>query len=97
LKPASERAKEWSGQPELEGAPGLIAHVTRASLHHPALFLLGATLLFAGSAVLTVRLFGDIRSSFQELLPADMPSVRQIDELSRRVGGDGSVLVLVQS
>lgn len=81
----------------MNGASGFIARLTRASLHHPALFLLGAALVFWGSAALTVRLFGDIRSSFQELLPADMPSVRQIDELARRVGGDGSVLVLVQS
>ena len=78
-------------------ATGAIARVTRASLHHPALFLVGATLLFAASSWLTVRLFGDIRSSFQELLPADMPSVRQIQELVRRVGGDGSVLVVVES
>jgi uncharacterized protein len=97
LRTASEGSKERSGQPELNDGLGLIAHVTRASLHHPALFLFGAAVLFGGSGVLTVRLFGDIRSSFQELLPADMPSVRQIDELSRRVGGDGSVLVLVQS
>jgi predicted RND superfamily exporter protein len=74
-----------------------VGRVTLASLRHPALFLLGAAVLFWGSGVLTVRLFGDIRSSFQELLPADMPSVRQIEELSRRVGGDGSILVLVQS
>jgi uncharacterized protein len=84
-------------EPVQEAGHGLIARITRASLHHPALFLLGAALLFCGSGVLTIRLFGDIRSSFQELLPADMPSVRQIDELSRRVGGDGSVLVLVQA
>jgi predicted RND superfamily exporter protein len=90
-----------TSQPEKQAgevlARSLIARITLASLHHPALFLLGAVLVFCGSSVLTVRLFGDIRSSFQELLPADMPSVREIDELSRRVGGDGSVLVLVQS
>ncbi|HMK74431.1 MAG TPA: hypothetical protein VK454_13880, partial [Myxococcaceae bacterium] len=80
-----------------EASTGAIAGITRASLHHPALFLAGATILFALSCVLTVRLFGDIRSSFQELLPADMPSVRQIQELVRRVGGDGSVLVVVES
>lgn len=84
-------------EPAGNAAQGLIARITRASLHHPALFLIGAAVLFWGSALLTVRLFGDIRSSFQELLPADMPSVRNIEELSRRVGGDGSVLVLVQS
>jgi predicted RND superfamily exporter protein len=89
--PASEQ------KPAQKAGHGLVARITLASLRHPALFLLGAVLVFGGSSILTVRLFGDIRSSFQELLPADMPSVRQIDELSRRVGGDGSVLVLVQS
>jgi uncharacterized protein len=97
LRPPTGRAKERSGQVEEDAARGLITRITLASLHHPALFLLGAVLVFCGSAVLTVRLFGDIRSSFQELLPADMPSVRQINELSRRVGGDGSVLVMVHS
>jgi predicted RND superfamily exporter protein len=97
LRPAAQDAPQPKVTPAEERAGGLIARLTLASLHYPALFLLGAALLFAGSAVLTVRLFGDIRSSFQELLPADMPSVRQIDELSRRVGGDGSVLVMVHS
>jgi uncharacterized protein len=82
---------------EPDASTGAIAGITRASLGHPTLFLAGATLLFALSCVLTFRLFGDIRSSFQELLPADMPSVRQIQELVRRVGGDGSVLVVVES
>ncbi len=39
----------------------------------------------------------EIRSSFEELLPSDMPSVRQVKELIRRVGGDGNVLVVVES
>jgi uncharacterized protein len=97
LKPANGATPATGGHTGPDDASGLIARITLASLRHPALFLLGAAVLFWGSGILTVRLFGDIRSSFQELLPADMPSVRQIDELSRRVGGDGSVLVLVQS
>jgi len=83
--------------PEIQPATGPIAALTRASLRHPGRFLVSATLLFALSSWLTVKLFGDIRSSFQELLPADMPSVQQIQELVRRVGGDGSVLVVVES
>jgi uncharacterized protein len=97
LRPASQRTAEPSETPPGPTRPGLIARITLASLHHPALFLFAAAVVFWSSSILTVRLFGNIRSSFQELLPADMPSVRQIDELSRRVGGDGSVLVLVQS
>jgi uncharacterized protein len=75
----------------------LLARVTLASLRHPAAFLISATLVFFGSVRLSIPLFADIRSSFQELLPADLPSVRQIQELVQRVGGDGSVLVTVES
>src|SRR5205823_3992484 len=39
----------------------------------------------------------DIRSSFEELLPEDVPSVKQIKELGKRVGGSGSVLVVIES
>jgi uncharacterized protein len=97
LRPARRDEAQGSAKREEVSGQSPIARLTLASLRHPALFLAAATLVFAGSSVLTVRLFGDIRSSFQELLPADMPSVRQIDELSRRVGGDGSVLVMVHS
>ena len=37
-----------------------------------------------------------IRSSFEELLPSDVASVRHVKELVQRVGGDGTVLVVVQ-
>jgi predicted RND superfamily exporter protein len=97
LKPATQCEPQPSRSGEEDAARGPIAYITRASLHHPALFLLGATLLVFLSGILTLRLFGDIRSSFKELLPGDMPSVHQIEELARRVGGDGSVLVVVQS
>jgi uncharacterized protein len=39
----------------------------------------------------------EVRSSFEELLPEDVPSVRHAKELARRVGGDGSILVIVES
>src|SRR5262249_10882911 len=39
----------------------------------------------------------EIRSSFEELLPADVPSVHEIFELKKLVGGDGTILVVVQS
>lgn len=97
LEEATRRAPPPTGPCEEGAVRGSIARITLASLRRPALFLLTASLLFFASAVLTVRLFSDIRSSFQELLPADTPSVRQVQELSRRVGGDGSVLVVVQS
>src|SRR5438105_3299267 len=39
----------------------------------------------------------EIRSSFQELLPSDLPSVKLIQEMVKRVGGDGTVFVNVEA
>src|SRR6266446_6857105 len=39
----------------------------------------------------------EIHSSFQELLPSDLPSVRLIQEMVKRVGGDGTVFVNIES
>src|SRR3954471_19767377 len=74
---------------------GLIARVTRAAVDKPAPFLLTALLIAAISVKLASGL--EIRSSFAELLPEDVPSVREIKELIRRVGGDGTILVVVES
>jgi len=54
-----------------------------------------ALLVVAASIKLASGL--EIRSSFQELLPEDVPSVREIKTLIQRVGGDGTVLVVVES
>jgi hypothetical protein len=61
----------------------------------PRLLLLGALLLSAAGAWLAAHL--EVRSSFEELLPPDLPSVRHAKELARRVGGDGNVLVNVEA
>src|SRR6202171_1959241 len=74
---------------------GVIAAVTRAGAERPLGVLLVALAVVAVSAKLASGL--EIRSSFEELLPSDMPSVRQVKELIRRVGGDGNVLVVVES
>ena len=74
---------------------GLVARVTEASVAKPALFLGVALTLAAVSLWAASHL--EIRSSFQELLPEDLPSVREVKELIRRVGGDGTVLVVVES
>jgi predicted RND superfamily exporter protein len=73
----------------------LIARLTRASLRHPWRFLAAALALSAASAWLASGL--EIRSSFEELLPEDVPSVVHAKELVRRVGGDGTVLVNVEA
>ena len=73
----------------------LVAALTRAGLHRPGLVVLLALLVVAASIKLASGL--EIRSSFQELLPEDVPSVREIKTLIQRVGGDGTVLVVVES
>ena len=73
---------------------GFITRLTRAGLRHPWRFLACALALSGVSIWLASSL--EIRSSFEELLPSDLPSVRNVKELMRRVGGDGTVLVSVE-
>ena len=61
----------------------------------PALFLFVSLIVAAVSIWSASHL--EIRSSFQELLPEDFPSVREVKELIRRVGGDGTVLVVIEA
>jgi uncharacterized protein len=72
-----------------------IARVTRFSIARPFLTASGAAIVAAVSAWLASGL--EIRSSFQELLPSDLPSVRLIQEMVRRVGGDGTVFVNLEA
>jgi predicted RND superfamily exporter protein len=74
---------------------GIVAAVTSAALDRPYLFLLGALLITGLSVQRASHL--EVRSSFEELLPVDVPSVKQIKELAKRVGGDGTVLVVVEA
>ena len=61
----------------------------------PFLFL-GVSLLLAGASVWAASHL-EIRSDLRELLPDDFPSVREVKDLIQRVGGDGTVLVVVES
>jgi len=74
---------------------GVVAALTRAGLDRPIPVLLVSALVVAVCVKLASGL--EIRSSFQELLPEDVPSVREIKQLIQRVGGDGTVLVVVES
>lgn len=74
---------------------GIIARVTEAAVARPGSFLAAALVIAAVSVWGASHL--EIRSSFQELLPEDLPSVREVKELIRRVGGDGTVLVMIES
>src|SRR4051812_20903217 len=74
---------------------GLVSTLTRAGLDRPVPVLLLAAVVVAVCVKLASGL--EIRSSFQELLPEDVPSVREIKQLIQRVGGDGTVLVVVES
>lgn len=76
-------------------AQRLIARITEAAVARPGRFLAVSLLVAAVSVWAASHL--EIRSSFQELLPEDLPSVREVKELIRRVGGDGTVLVLVEA
>ena len=73
----------------------LVSRLTAASFRHRGKFLLVALALAVAGAWFASGL--EIRSSFEELLPPDLPSVRQAKELARRVGGDGTVLVNVEA
>ena len=73
----------------------LVSRITELALRRPWRFVLGAAALTGVSVWLTLGL--EIRSSFEELLPPNLPSVIHIKELLRRVGGDGTVLVTVES
>jgi len=77
------------------GPSSFISRLTAASLRHPGRFLATALVLSVASAWLASGL--EIRSSFEELLPEDVPSVAHAKELVRRVGGDGTVLVNVEA
>lgn len=72
-----------------------LERVTRASVRRPKSFLLGALAVLAVSIALASGL--EVRSSFEELLPPEVQSVRNIKALIQRVGGDGTVLVVVES
>src|SRR3954469_10044442 len=74
---------------------GLVSTLTRAGLDRPLPVLLLAAVVVAVSVWLASGL--EIRSSFQELLPEDVPSLREIKQLIQRVGGDGTVLVVVEA
>jgi predicted RND superfamily exporter protein len=73
----------------------LISRLTAASLRRWRTVLLCAAVATAASLWLASHL--EVRSSFEELLPEDVPSVRHAKELARRVGGDGTILVMVES
>lgn len=71
-----------------------LTRVTVLAIGHPVKFILAGLVLLAVSAKLASGL--PIRSSFEELLPSNVPSVRQVKELQRRVGGDGTVLLNIE-
>jgi predicted RND superfamily exporter protein len=74
---------------------GLVARITRLTIARPFLTVGIAAVVAAVAIWLASGL--EIRSSFQELLPSDMPSVRLIQEMVKRVGGDGTVFVNVEA
>ena len=59
----------------------LICGVTRSGIERPFLTILGAALVAAAAIYLASGL--EIRSSFEELLPSDLPSVALVKQLAR--------------
>ena len=80
---------------ELSAGLRLVAAVTELSYRRRWLFLIAAMVITLGAVALASRL--EIRSSFAELLPENLPSVANLKELIRQVGGDGTVLVSVEA
>ena len=77
------------------GSKDLIARFTKFSVAHPFSVLLIAALLTAVSVKFASQL--EIKSDFVELLPTKIPSVQQVKDLVKRVGGDSSLLVVIAS
>ena len=73
----------------------LLARVTKHTIAHPFRTVAIASAVAAVAVWLASGL--EIRSSFQELLPSDLPSVKLIQEMVKRVGGDGTVFVNVEA
>jgi uncharacterized protein len=76
-------------------ATALLVRMTREAIRRPYPFVIAALLLTVASLRLASGL--EVRSSFAELLPADVPSAASVKELIRRVGGDGTVYVSVEA
>ena len=72
-----------------------IEAVTRAAVRRPWTFVLCAGAVLFGSLVLASGL--EIRSDLRELLPDDVPSVVQVKEMIRRVGGDGTIYLNLEA
>ena len=72
-----------------------IDRVTRAAVRRPWTFVLSALALFAASLWLASGL--ELRSDLRELLPDDVPSVAQVKEMIRRVGGDGTIYLNIEA
>jgi predicted RND superfamily exporter protein len=72
-----------------------VSRLTAASFANPWKIVGVAAVVAVVGAFLASHL--EIRSSFAELLPSDKPSVRLVNELIRRVGGDGTVLVMIEA
>jgi len=64
---------------------------------HPRRAALVMLVLCIAPAVLTVRFFSDIRAGLQELLPSNAPSVRALEEIHARLGGQAHVTVIAES
>src|SRR5438445_4631070 len=91
----SSRPSMWYSRGVQGPRTGIIARVTTFSIARPFRTLGAAAAVAAVSVWLASGL--EIRSSFQELLPSALPSGKLIQEMVKRVGGDGTVFVNIEA
>ena len=76
---------------------GLYARYARLVIRRPLISLLILSAICVPAVVLDVQFFQSIRTGLQDLLPADAPSVRSIDTIHARIGGESQLTVIAQS
>jgi len=76
---------------------GLYQRYVEKVCTHPRRAALALLVMCAIPAYLTVQFFSDIRAGFQELLPSDATSVRALDQIHARLGGQAHVTVIAES
>jgi len=67
------------------------------ALRRPWVLALVGTIAFAVSAPFAVQLYGDLRTDLRELLPRGAPAASALDALEKRVGGLGSLSIVVET
>jgi predicted RND superfamily exporter protein len=68
-----------------------------AADRHPRRLALAVAVALLPALLLTVRFFSDVRAGLEELLPRSATSVKALEELHRRLGGQSHLTVIAAS